>query len=180
MLPSCLTLGMCFTGTGQGAASRSRPGHTRGGRLCRWRKYPWSNSWQLLQLAGWAQGNSTKSYSGSREAPLAPHLLDTGDRERDHNNSHVVPGAPPALTLAGKAHWEQGWTITAASLMDFSSSISRSRCCIHHVLRNQQLCSKPSCSEAPAGTIPQPDTILPGDTARGTARGSDSSAEPCP
>lgn len=127
------------------------------------------------------------SLTVAAEKPHLHHMSWTlGTESGTTTTATFIPGAPPALTLAGKARWEQGWTITAASLMDFSSSISRSRCCIHHVLRNQQLCSKPSCSEsssantAPAGTIPQPDTILPGDTARGTARGSDSSAEPCP
>lgn len=190
----CSKLGMCFTGA---CSAQAQPGHSIPEQTWTQRQEgegsaDGENTHRVIpgSCCSWqggfaAQGSSAKSYSGSR-APFAPHVPDTGDRELDHNNSHVIPRAPPALTLAGKAHWEQGWTITAASLMDFSSSISRSRCCI---------CSGPpeSNSSAPKpglnaavptqtlqGSSSWPDTILPGDTARGTARGSDSPAEPVP
>lgn len=188
----CSRLGLCFTGTCS-AQSQGREQHpradlgtrTRGGRLCRCRKYPRAIPGSCCSCLGGfaAQGSSAKSYSGSR-APFAPHLLDTGDTELEH--SHAVPRAPPALTLAGKAHWEQGWTITAASLMDVCSSISRSRCCIcSNPPETNSFAPKPALKAAVPtqplqGSSSWPDTILPGDTARGTARGSDSSAEPGP
>lgn len=134
----CSELGMCFTGACS-AQAQARAQHPRADLDTRTRgrrSADGENTHRVIpgSCCSWqggfaAQGSSAKSYSGSR-APFAPHLPDIGHRELDHNNSHAIPRAPPALTLAGKAHWEQGWTITAASLTDFSSSISRSRCCI--------------------------------------------------
>lgn len=163
LLPSWLTLGMCFTGacSAQAQGREQHPGafpdtRMRGGRLCRGRKYPQSNSWELLPLAGWVCS------SGKFNQVLQWQQIPICTTSPRHWGQRALGTQQPRCPQSSSCT-DSGRKSPPGAGLDYHSCIPHGFLFLHlqkqmlHLLkspRNQQLCSKTSSESSSASTAP--------------------------